>query len=1387
MISRLIANVVSGAAVGYITNDLAIKMLFEKKFGLGGVIIDTKDVFIEKISQLVEKEIVNHHTLGREIKANEVVFEAALRHTIEDFFGKHLFEKLSQSFQIGDIPYIRLTTDFVRNEGENTLIRTLPAVLDFASSQLYVNQIVSPPQLTKLTGSLTHLLISSIKDETLLKETLLNFYQDFKQVPFNQFVAPEFWEKVSENTAAISADLHTLLKQQFDKQIDDLIRDVVHLLKADELMKSLAKELSQKKIHEVLGIYYTNALADELLKRMNDIASSEEGREMLGNFSDFIIRTLEKEKSTVFDLLSDDLAESTKAFLREKMPTILASLIDWVQERREKLETLIDNTFKGNVPSGLKTMVLGLFVTSVSQSADVMKKVVDMLQTYQRNPNETAEKFTEKVIEFLQSNTIGDIVKRIKDNAKGMNLHDILMAGLSHGLKQIKTEEIAVFFEKRIGELVPKSEIEDFLQNGLAKLVDTRLKNKLLYDAAFSELVAAELKKQILQAGTKSLGEIMDEKRFNNFAQTLSGQLIELAQKNEGKISQYLYKNIDKQFAGKTLNDVLTPNWKEYLHKKIAVSGGNLIKQEIDKGLKMPVKELQHYAIGKSEAMSYEVKNLLINNLDRITAKKIEDIISNRLRKMDDKALKGVVEQFMGQELKPITILGAWLGGVAGGLLYYLPIPDNQYLYLAMASTAYGITGWGTNWQAIKMVFRPHKPVFIGGMQVPFTPGILAKNQARFANNMGNFVSKHLLNEEILRTSFETNRERSYQAIYGLVTKDNYELLHQLLRENKGNVSTFIAHAACNSILQTNEQPEAQASSIKTALETKIKDTLQQFLQDKSYFNLGEIDTKSIEEKVAKFTANQTFKDNLEIQVGIGLQRFTQREKSVYEVIPENLRKNIQVLLQDWISGKIGGFFDNLRSAEKQSDVLTQLEPQFLKYRRLGLDKYLEDTQKTAIMLNVSRFIHEKLIDNEIRNLLFNFVDVRLGEELAPERRINELLDGRLMVMVNDNLDFIMENVLLLGTEWLRSNKKQIADDVYKMAMKKNPATFFYQATIKETVLDLAEEGIPKFFAEERQSLKDLVAVQAQTIGMSKLKDLNVQLDKTYLKTLLENFLAREEMLLSVQNLSYSILKELFKVPISVFLRVGGVQNMRDLQRILSHELNLITKHLQQQGKEKQEEIGRRLTGFVTEILEEKLRNTKVKDVFARIDKEVYQQSAQNIVKQLLKSSMFETQKEQFIARFFEQIKKSDINNLVDTNLLQEDIIKVLNTILAAPETREFLHKAVQQNAELFLEKLPEHISAESKDFLTKQIIDAMLAALENNLSPLINSIDLKKVVVEEIKSMEPMEIENLFYGFAGTYFTKLINYGFGFGVAFGLASEAAVYYSFKALGIGQE
>ena len=58
------------------------------------------------------------------------------------------------------------------------------------------------------------------------------------------------------------------------------------------------------------------------------------------------------------------------------------------------------------------------------------------------------------------------------------------------------------------------------------------------------------------------------------------------------------------------------------------------------------------------------------------------------------------------------------------------------------------IIGYITNWLAIKMLFRPHEQKFIFGMKVPFTPGLIPKEQKRIAKSVGKAVGEHLLSEE---------------------------------------------------------------------------------------------------------------------------------------------------------------------------------------------------------------------------------------------------------------------------------------------------------------------------------------------------------------------------------------------------------------------------------------------------------------------------------------------------------------------------------------------------------------------------------------------------------------------------------------------------------------
>jgi uncharacterized membrane protein YheB (UPF0754 family) len=62
-----------------------------------------------------------------------------------------------------------------------------------------------------------------------------------------------------------------------------------------------------------------------------------------------------------------------------------------------------------------------------------------------------------------------------------------------------------------------------------------------------------------------------------------------------------------------------------------------------------------------------------------------------------------------------------------------------------------GIIGYFTNDIAIKMLFRPYRAIYIAGRRVPFTPGLIPRNQERLALNISNTIMGSLLTPEELQ------------------------------------------------------------------------------------------------------------------------------------------------------------------------------------------------------------------------------------------------------------------------------------------------------------------------------------------------------------------------------------------------------------------------------------------------------------------------------------------------------------------------------------------------------------------------------------------------------------------------------------------------------------
>ncbi len=71
---------------------------------------------------------------------------------------------------------------------------------------------------------------------------------------------------------------------------------------------------------------------------------------------------------------------------------------------------------------------------------------------------------------------------------------------------------------------------------------------------------------------------------------------------------------------------------------------------------------------------------------------------------------------------------------------------------LAVPPIVGGIIGYFTNDLAIKMLFRPYRPIYVGGQPLPFTPGLIPRNQERLAKRVSDTIMSSLLTPEELQT-----------------------------------------------------------------------------------------------------------------------------------------------------------------------------------------------------------------------------------------------------------------------------------------------------------------------------------------------------------------------------------------------------------------------------------------------------------------------------------------------------------------------------------------------------------------------------------------------------------------------------------------------------------
>ena len=70
------------------------------------------------------------------------------------------------------------------------------------------------------------------------------------------------------------------------------------------------------------------------------------------------------------------------------------------------------------------------------------------------------------------------------------------------------------------------------------------------------------------------------------------------------------------------------------------------------------------------------------------------------------------------------------------------------------------VIGYFTNYIAVKMLFRPLKPVRLGKFTLPFTPGIIPRKD-KLAEAIGNAVGHNLFTKQDMQNLFQEEKIRN--------------------------------------------------------------------------------------------------------------------------------------------------------------------------------------------------------------------------------------------------------------------------------------------------------------------------------------------------------------------------------------------------------------------------------------------------------------------------------------------------------------------------------------------------------------------------------------------------------------------------------------------------
>lgn len=350
-------------------------------------------------------------------------------------------------------------------------------------------------------------------------------------------------------------------------------------------------------------------------------------------------------------------------------------------------------------------------------------------------------------------------------------------------------------------------------------------------------------------------------------------------------------------------------------------------------------------------------------------------------------------------------------------------------IWLSMLTTTGlgAIIGGFTNHLAIKMLFRPHRPMYIWKFQVPFTPGLIPKRRDELAVQLGKMVVEHLLTPEgigkkLTNEEFQKGLIHWAQVEVDKVMTNEQSLRHMLEKWD-------VAHV------------EKEATE---KIEQVITEKIQAFLEEYYTYTWEQALPHSVHEKIENAIPNVS-------------AFILDRGISFFE--SEEGKARLSKMIDDFFASRgallnlVGMFLGNV-------SVVDRMQPEVIKF--LGQDGTKQ------LLTDVLQKEWEKLKGRDVKELE-TFVEKEMIvssilSAVKVEETVSKFLNQSVQQVCEPVRETIIEKivpgVVTKGLEWGAENVESILHNLHLAEIVQQEVSTFSTERLEDLVLSITKNEL---------------------------------------------------------------------------------------------------------------------------------------------------------------------------------------------------------------------------------------------------------------------------------------------------------------------------------------